>query len=107
MWGEMGRAGVGEVEGLEPERARAEAELELERPVDGRHCGDEPQVERHLHREMWGDVGRCGEMWGDVGRCGEMSCQTCEMWGDVGRCGEIWGGTCIDARPPSAASRSL
>ena len=25
-----------------------------------------------LHREMWGDVGRCGEISGGIGRCGEI-----------------------------------
>jgi len=30
----------------------AEAELELELTVDGRHCGDQPQVERHLWRHQ-------------------------------------------------------
>ena len=64
--------------------------LELRRDVP-RHGHDvrlrseqhEGELEPHLAREMWGDVGRCGEIRGDMGRYGEIR-------GDVGRYGEMF-----------------
>ena len=90
VWGDVGRCGERWGE-LGSARSKALSRSVREPRQSSNSSGPLTAVTAETSRKS---SGTC------IGRCGEM-------WGDVGRCGEIWGGTCIDARPPSAASRSL